>query len=546
LTITSASQWWGTQQDHVQPAAYDTVIRSGVYDSWECPSGGTVVAIYDSTQDKYVVVDAEKIAMAIEFTTDNALGDLPSAAPATVDHFLGGLSPGATYALSDDSSMFDRAMKGAKGIGIWHNQGAPGASSYAIVNCESKAGELAYSTKSSYTGGTVSVNTIAFWGTQQDVQDPQVTQDVVDAHSLFLLSREGAKGYGIYNNGGDTYNAVYQETFAHHIRYTVKYDFTASDANITATVDEFHSGQEPVTAGADISIRNVNLRADTAGQVGNAYLDTVNSTPTAPVYIDLEPADANAAQKARWGKCVTNWYKGAGKCDYIAVQESSKCDWASSGDSLPFDLTDPNYQNDFDKDGIPTAGYKILLPKVRGCDPNIISGDVIAFEEATDGTYVCVSDYTDDAIGCVKLFALDMIELPGGWTVMNGANQSGIDTSDVLIRGIDGAADDTVSGRDMLPEADMAHHHRLSVSRSHAATNTGDFLTPLLIDEGACMDERGSAYDDYGRTAGVADAGVPAAFCSDAFGPVAIANPHIKIPYIERDDNSQDYINAAP
>lgn len=538
----SVTDHWGTQQDVQAPGTITAEVRSDRYQHWTCPAGGKAVAIYDAIDDTYVVVDSEKVAHAIEFTTNSdGLG-----AAATVNFAAGGESPGGTANLSDVQGLFNRTKSGATGVGFWRN------GVYTVVNCKSKAGGYAFTTKSTYSGpaGNVQANQIAYWGTQQDVQDPVTTQTIEDVHGEWYLSRDGAKGYAIFDNNADTYKAVWQETYAHHIRYVVAADFTAANSEFDVTIAEPHSGQDP--SGATLlKVRNVNQRSGKYGEIGSAYLDTVNSSPNDVKYIDIEPKDPDGT-KVRWGKCNTNWYKGAGKCDYISVQESAVCDWSSTSHNIPFDVTDSNYQT-FPLPSSTTNGYKILLPKVQGCDPNIESGDVIAFMEASDGTYVCVSDYTDDAIGCAKLFTKSTI--PGGWATMNGSDNasgnggSGVDTVGFFVKGQDTAvAPGTNSGRWRVPVNDLAHHHFMGTTKLVVAETYDPFQPGDAIQNDSCSDTHSTAYDAFIRDGDDIVPSPPsnAVLCDDPFGPLNIENPNTPITYIERLDNSQDFINSAP
>lgn len=66
----------------------------------------------------------------------------------------------------------------------------------------------------------------------------------------------------------------------------------------------------------------------------------------------------------------------------------------------------------------------IELPQSAERDPNVVQDDVIAARLTMDGVWVCVSDYLDDKIGTVKMWALDSADVPPGWAVMNGQDNS--------------------------------------------------------------------------------------------------------------------------
>ncbi len=93
----------------------------------------------------------------------------------------------------------------------------------------------------------------------------------------------------------------------------------------------------------------------------------------------------------KWGKVERNWIDSV--TAYVRVNE---CD-DYSGTS-------------------PVAGItNVLLPRTQNRDPNLITDDVIAYSITADGSYVCVSDYQDDAFGTIKM--QDSTLAQEGWEV---------------------------------------------------------------------------------------------------------------------------------
>lgn len=68
--------------------------------------------------------------------------------------------------------------------------------------------------------------------------------------------------------------------------------------------------------------------------------------------------------------------------------------------------------------------FNLRLPMVPAMDPNLQSGDEVAYMETSAGDpYIC-SDYLDDKIGSVKMWSSSLGTIPQGWALMDGSNNS--------------------------------------------------------------------------------------------------------------------------
>jgi hypothetical protein len=132
--------------------------------------------------------------------------------------------------------------------------------------------------------------------------------------------------------------------------------------------------------------------------------------------VQVASPTSSATTEVKWGLCQANWIENTPYCDYVVVKECDDC----KGNN-PVDPT-----------------LEVLLPTANDHDPNVVSGYVIAFAQTTDGSNVCVSDYMDDKIGTCKMWSGVNLDVPLGWAVMDGDDNStgsGIDLKDKFVRG---------------------------------------------------------------------------------------------------------------
>lgn len=107
---------------------------------------------------------------------------------------------------------------------------------------------------------------------------------------------------------------------------------------------------------------------------------------------------------AGWAKALFNWVNQPNNGSYVICQTC------------------------LNQHGAESAGARIIkvwLPRqsaiggVRGQDPNVVAGAVIAYALDAQGEAVCVSDYLDDKIGTIKIFDGPDSEIPPGWELVH-------------------------------------------------------------------------------------------------------------------------------
>lgn len=184
------------------------------------------------------------------------------------------------------------------------------------------------------------------------------------------------------------------------------------------------------------------LKTDTSG-------DKVYTKATKDKFGDwyAEPPGTGQGTQPNWGVAIANWVHGTGttdNCDYIVVNPCDDCSGAN-----------------------PDTGTEItvLLPTANGQDPNLETGDVVAYEQvAPDNAYVGVSNYADDVIGTVKM-RVDA-SIPKGWAMVNGSDNaspgSGIDHTNRFPKhsvpaGTPGGASTHTHANHTTPETDHTH-----------------------------------------------------------------------------------------
>ena len=170
-----------------------------------------------------------------------------------------------------------------------------------------------------------------------------------------------------------------------------------------------------------------------------------------------------------WGKCATNWSDGT-PCASVTVYRTADCNGSS-----PAATTTLVY--------LPAPGYG---------KPNLQADNMIAYQKAADGTYVCVSDYMDDPIGTVKMATTTPV--PQGWDWYAPLNDGKFPKGGDI--GVVGAT----GGKKEYSTAEMAHHHRLRGSRS-TPYFFGDSPDQVIIND-VCMDEK-DVFDNSGNCSGL-------------------------------------------
>jgi hypothetical protein len=142
------------------------------------------------------------------------------------------------------------------------------------------------------------------------------------------------------------------------------------------------------------------------------------------MFVAILPVTEAATSTMKWGVAKTNWIEPLVGETYVWVEQ---CD-----DALG---TNPE-----------TGTYtEVVLPRHSEGDPNVVAGDVIAYQETVkrNGSvsttkYVCCSAYMDSKIKTVTQWVGEVANIRPGWALMDGTantDGSGINMTDIFPRG---------------------------------------------------------------------------------------------------------------
>ena len=218
----------------------------------------------------------------------------------------------------------------------------------------------------------------------------------------------------------------------------------------------------------------------------------------------------SAGSKCQWGKAKENWTDNDPDCDHVIVYPCDDCDGANPDTSTE---------------------VTVLLPSSAEQDPNVVADDVVAYEEAADDTYVCNSDYLDDKIGTVKMWAKESADIPPGWAIMNGSANAapegtGIDLTDRFVRAAGEPGEEggePSHTHDEHSVSDLNHEHPIT-SATPFDEGTGTSFTRVDdCTDGAMMPDEDCGGDFWG----------PLPHSSESNDP-----EYTEMIFIERIDNS--------
>jgi hypothetical protein len=561
--------FWGSQQDVQNPGNFSAQDRAGIYQHWSSGANAQGITVYDSATSQYVLVFGQRIAHAVQVTIPGKFNG--GEVVGTVDAYWGGTNPGATVKADDSLNFFRGSQPDSKAIGLWDHNDLVGI--FRAIQCETKAGVVQFATSEDFPdeGSAVMITAPTLWfGSQQDTlePDPVVTQ-VEDSAGLFRLALDGALGYSLYDAEDDKYHIIQCETAAEHVIFKANTQVSGpNEFNGDRVVNEWHHGQDPAIDKVTLDIRNPFELEYATDEKGFAILDHQNSKATGLKYIAIGPKGVDPS-KVRYGVCTTAWIKASGNDPaYVMVKEvADRQQTSGTGDTLQVWLL-----------GTKTSGS----PGTSFGDPNLEAGNMIAFVKATDGEFVCVSDYMDDKIGTVKM----SIDVPGGpknvvasqgWEIMDGVSNSSkgsgydavgnsssppIPLSDgpnagrfpmgtKLPFGTKHGAGEVGGGR-CIAQKQLKHGHKLESSDpifvfNEEAPGLGIAEVMRFAGDGRCMH---LAYDENRRDmpppdpkadeeCKSQDEQAPECDLDHEFGPVNIINPYLRLVYLERIDNSQ-------
>ncbi len=173
---------------------------------------------------------------------------------------------------------------------------------------------------------------------------------------------------------------------------------------------------------------------------------------------------------------------------------------------------------------VDTFSQTVFLPRHAERDPNVVSGDRIAFRLGMDGTWVCVSDYLDDKIGTVKFWSLASGAVPPGWAVMNGTDNvpgSGLN----LVSGAPGGGGFFLRGSTTAGQSGGTHEHTHQLTvRVDVATFVSALIATIEISDHTSS-ELDHGHDLKAQSAKGEDTASGTTFVP-VFSPCTVGFPH--------------------
>lgn len=211
---------------------------------------------------------------------------------------------------------------------------------------------------------------------------------------------------------------------------------------------------------------------------------------------DSDPIDSWSDIGVSWAKATANWTNASGNNSYVDCNKAT------------------------DRAGtLGTGTVRVYLPRAGGKDPNVRSGETIAYFLDPNGVAVAAGSYLDDKIGSVRMWAGASGSVPGGWAIMNGSQGgSGLNANGRFLEGItsgsvgvaaasgtsaSGTASITVASDggggtiDSAPTGISISAHAASAGAdlSHAAAAGGADLAHAANAGGAALAHSGNAAD---------------------------------------------------
>ena len=194
-----------------------------------------------------------------------------------------------------------------------------------------------------------------------------------------------------------------------------------------------------------------------------AYAETTDGS-----YVCVSDYLAGSGGVTYWGIAQHNWQDNLVDCPYVMVKLCEDCDGTNpTGDEI-----------------------EVLLPRANDSDPNVIAGEVIGYLGASDGTYVCVTDYMDCRIRTGKLWTGAASDIPAGWATMDGtANSgpnggSGINVNQKFLRGQTGASGNTGGEPNHTHVIEVTVPDHLEQPFEHSHTHTLEVIVdPHTVEE---------------------------------------------------------------
>ena len=226
-------------------------------------------------------------------------------------------------------------------------------------------------------------------------------------------------------SGTDAYEIIYCESYARFIEFTLTSTFASNKATASLTT---HWGDAPNGLQPSLSTVHDPLGIYSTMASGSKGHAVFNDATTQYVVFDMKIT----SDGIRYGKATKNWIGSGSTAPYVYVNPCSyDGSGIDSGSTLRIELL---------RTGLPASNNHIG-------DPNVTSGDILAFAEVNSTQGVCVSNYMDDKIGTVKMWLEGTGYIPKGWALMDGIdnatpNGSGYDLTGKFVVGVDSANSD--------------------------------------------------------------------------------------------------------
>lgn len=215
----------------------------------------------------------------------------------------------------------------------------------------------------------------------------------------------GYRGVAIRKKDSGRWEIIYLESIAQWITVSTTAAFSGG-TSAGASVSDYWNGNDP---GTTVDVHSPAGMFDDVAD-GIELLCHYNWTDGRYEATYVVPT---SSQKLRWGVAQANWVNAS--TPYVSVK------YAAGG---PESTT------------VTGDAFNVLLPRTHEGDPNVETGNLIAYLEDDDGDLIAVSPYMDDKIFTVKMWIGTPAAVPQGWAIMDGTDNatldggSGIDTTE--------------------------------------------------------------------------------------------------------------------
>ena len=185
------------------------------------------------------------------------------------------------------------------------------------------------------------------------------------------------------------------------IDFTLTSAIVSAAASALASVDAYYDGADPGSLGQTVYNTHSAIYYAPIGASGQAIWDDFRGR----YQIVQTSGGAPATGTALWGRSQANWATNAGDPRVSIKQVTGSPGRTSST--------------------VSGSAFWCYLPPTHDGDPNIVSGQNVAYVFDQDGNAVCGGEYLDAKIGTVRMWAGDKADIPTGWGLMDGVANAG-------------------------------------------------------------------------------------------------------------------------